>query len=92
MTCLLCKPLFDGDEKYVIEDKHYHCPYLDCNLVLQIDQVNCSIFRCGAWIGGVLLPPHASKAECESKPLLYGCGRPIKYNSEKDGFDKCDYI
>ena len=69
-----------------------NCPH--CGISIEIEQINCAIFRCGIYKqNGQQIPPHLPKEECDRlfcENLIYGCGRPfiITENIPK----KCDYI
>ncbi len=67
-----------------------NCPH--CNISIEIDQVNCAIFRCGiVKETGIQLPPHLPEKECNQLiPYIWGCSKPFKL---MDGvLVKCDYI
>lgn len=67
------------------------CPH--CKHYIEIDQVNCGIFRHAMYKNGQPFPPHAPKDICNdalSRGLIYGCGKPFKL---VDGVALvCDYI
>ena len=56
------------------------CPH--CNVWVQIDEINCAIFRHGQYKEtGLQIPPHLEKKACDElikKGLIYGCGKPFK--------------
>ena len=69
-----------------------NCPH--CDLLLEIIELNCGIFRCGVYRSDYLqIPPHLSKEECvrlmESR-LIWGCGKPFQIINHK--VNVCDYI
>lgn len=61
------------------------CPV--CGICIQIDEVNCKIFRCGRLLSGYI-NPHASKDEIAnlmaSADWLGGCGTPLQYVEEQN--------
>ena len=66
-------------------EPHYiECPH--CGLMLQIANVRCGTFRCGAYKRDMRpLPPHSSREVCENAVAngeIYGCGMPFKYNGK----------
>lgn len=74
-------------------DKHlYFCP--NCYQMIQIEAINCGIFRCGVMKDTMLqIDPHLSQEECEALVLedkIYGCGRPFRY--EEGCLIFCQYI
>lgn len=58
------------------------CPYSDCNITIEIIEINCSIFRCGVHKDtGQQIEPHLPKEECDKlkqENKIWGCGRPFK--------------
>ena len=68
------------------------CPH--CEQLILIEKINCTIFRHGVIKKTMKpLPPHSSKALCDyvvKHDLIYGCGKPFKYDGEK--VEKCGYI
>jgi len=70
-----------------------HCPYPDCNIGIEIIEINCAIFRCGIYKDGKQIDPHLSKEQCDKLKIedkIWGCGRPFKL---VDGaLIKCEYI
>jgi hypothetical protein len=77
------------------------CPH--CKCFVQIEQVNCAIFRHGTYKhNGQQLNPHLPKAECDrlaATGAIQGCGKPFQLKPNTGG-DKdipfvaevCDYI
>ena len=63
--------------------------------IVERDQLNCRIFRCGIIkTSGVQLEPHATRGVCEyyyNNGLLYGCGKPFRIDDNLQVV-KCDYI
>lgn len=73
-------------------EKLYFCP--NCYQAIQIEAINCSIFRCGVMKDTMKqIDPHANEEECKrlvSEDLIYGCGTSFKY--EEGCLVFCDYI
>ena len=74
------------------------CPYEDCGVLIEVEALNCKIFRCAVLkCNGQQINPHASQAECEqliAADAIYGCGRPLTIDYD-DGVLKskvCGYI
>jgi hypothetical protein len=71
------------------------CPH--CNGLVEIEAINCRIFRHG-WIvqTNQQLPPHATKEECDLavRNGLIGCGKPFELVKDQDTWiaKACDYI
>jgi hypothetical protein len=68
------------------------CPH--CKELLEIEQINCGIFRHAVFKHNFQpIPPHSSKQECDNllkKNLVYGCGKPFQI---KNGITSiCEYI
>lgn len=73
------------------------CPH--CSQLVEIEQVNCSIFRHGVFKeNGEQVHPHAPKVSCLQwivEDKIYGCCKPFRLNQKIDGSyvaEKCDYI
>jgi len=68
----------------------YQCPH--CSIFIEIEKINCTIFRCGIYKdSGLQIPPHLSKEECDSILNIWGCSKPFLLNKENI-LEKCDYI
>lgn len=68
----------------------YQCPH--CGIYIEIEKINCAIFRCGVYKStGLQIPPHLSKEECDSILNIWGCSKPFLLNKENI-LEKCDYI
>ena len=69
-----------------------NCPH--CGITIEIEQINCAIFRCGIYKhNGQQIPPHLSKEECDKLKKydkIWGCGRPFKIAN--DILITCEYI
>jgi len=63
------------------------CPW--CKEFVEIEQLNCKIFRHGYDSKMQQIPPHASQKECELL-TFYGCGRPFQIINGQACV--CDYI
>ena len=81
------------------------CPYPDCNIGIEIIEINCAIFRCGVYKNqfdsqyGKQINPHLSKDDCEKlkkDDKIWGCGRPFQLvkNDKSKTYQviQCDYI
>ena len=57
------------------------CPW--CKISIEVEQVNCGIFRCGILKAtGTQIPQHLPKEAVETiLPLIWGCGNPFKLNN-----------
>ena len=69
------------------------CPYPDCNIGIEIIEINCAIFRCGIYKDGNQIDPHLPKEDCErlkKEDRIWGCGRPFQLIDGK--LVSCDYI
>jgi hypothetical protein len=75
-----------------------YCPYPDCNIGVEIIEINCAIFRCGIYKNnGTQINPHLSKEECDKlkkNDKIWGCGRPFQLTQESEHIKiiPCDYI
>ena len=72
------------------------CP--NCDDLIIIEKLNCSIFRHGVIIeSNEQIDPHSTKELCEyyiKNKLIYGCGKPYKIiiNENNEYIPiKCDY-
>ena len=72
---------------YIIE-----CPHCAC--LVEIEQVNCQIFRHGAYKKNLKqIPPHLPKEKCielATTNQIYGCGKPFRFDGHNVSI--CDYI
>lgn len=73
------------------------CPH--CQELIEIEQVNCCIFRHGVFKDtGKQVPPHAPKVLCDQWVLegrVYGCCKPFRLVRCSNGNyqpEECGYI
>lgn len=68
------------------------CPH--CGGSVEVLEINCKIFRHGIIKkNGKQMNPHLPKNECDDlfeKDLIWGCGKPFKYDGNK--VEICEYI
>lgn len=84
------------DKKNTINDPYiFNCPH--CNDIITVDknQLNCKIFRHGAFRNNANnpIPPHTPKVECDrlfNNGLIFGCGKPFQFDGATVTI--CDYI
>ena len=73
----------------------FKCHSCNINIIIEHDQLNCRIFRCGIIkSSGEPIPPHSSKLVCDElrdNNLIIGCGLPFKINDDMQ-LVSCDYI
>ena len=73
--------------------QYVECPH--CQGIVQIEEINCRIFRHGVFISsGLQVPPHESKENCDKYSelgLIYGCGKPFMLSDTLEAL-VCDYI
>lgn len=87
----MSKKVNEDNQTYIFE-----CP--NCEIIIQVkkNETNCCIFRCGIYKNNfVQIPPHANKEECDrlkNNDLIYGCGKPFKFNKNKQEVEICEYI
>ena len=73
-----------------------NCPH--CDLIIEIEQLNCSIFRHGVFKNtNQQINQHETKKMCEKYVIndeIYGCGKPFKIINNNNNFEAiiCDYI
>lgn len=77
----LVKTKYIFDELPIKKNNIYvKCPH--CNGLMEIDEINCAIFRHGYnKETGLQIPAHLEKKACDElikKGLIYGCGKPFK--------------
>lgn len=95
---------FEGENLEINEDQQIlfdeflvnswiKCPH--CNISIEIQELNCRIFRCGIFKHNLeQIPPHSPKEFCDKiveEDEIYGCGKPFKIN-DKFKIEICDYI
>lgn len=72
------------------------CPH--CNLIIEILEINCAIFRHGVYKNNFQqINPHSSKEFCDyaiQNNLIHGCGLPFKIVKVGNEYTAivCDYI
>lgn len=76
-----------------------NCP--NCDIMIEIVELNCHIFRCGIYkINYIQIPAHSTREECDrliKNNEIYGCGKPFRIipsSSAKPRYiiETCDYI
>jgi hypothetical protein len=71
-----------------------NCPYPDCNIAIEVIEINCAIFRCGICKKtGQQIDSHLSKEQCDrlkKEDKIWGCGKPFQLVNEI--FIPCIYI
>jgi hypothetical protein len=72
------------------------CPHCQCEVLIL--ELNCQIFRHGAFISnGEQIDPHTCKERCDElieKKLIHGCGKPFRVDKSGDKYiaSICEYI
>lgn len=72
------------------------CPH--CKLLIEIDEINCAIFRHGIFKkNNQQINPHSSKEDCDryvKNNLIIGCGKPFRLllDNKEHNAVVCDYI
>ena len=70
------------------------CPH--CQGEVTILEIKCAIFRHAIYRAtGQPINPHMPKAECDRltrENLIWGCGKPFRYNKNTKQAEICDYI
>lgn len=86
-------------QKEVTLDNNFYifeCPHCDRTITVKQNELNCCIFRCGVYKNNFQqIPPHSKKEECDrlkDNDLIYGCGKPFKFNKQNNLVEICDYI
>lgn len=79
------------------KDLIVQCPH--CGLFIEIEQINCRIFRHGIFKStGEQIPPHATKDFCDkilAQNDVYGCAKPFELVQDSSGVwiaRPCEYI
>ena len=73
------------------------CPHCQGTIIIYHGELNCRIFRHGAFIAnGEPIHPHLPKDECDrllQENLIVGCGKPFRIEGTADIIAViCDYI
>ena len=78
----------------ILQGPLLQCPYPDCNIAIEVIEINCSIFRCGVDKHTCRqIDPHLPKEECDKlkrEDKIWGCRRPFQLVN--DTLICCDYI
>lgn len=87
----MTKQVNEDNDMYIFE-----CPHCEITIEVKKNETNCCIFRCGIYKNNFnQIPPHSNKDECDrlkNNDLIYGCGKPFKFNKETKEIEICDYI
>lgn len=93
LLCLFYKNINSMDNFHQLT-----CPHCSGTIIVLHHELNCRIFRHGAFVSnGEPIPPHSSRAECDrlvADNLIVGCGKPFRVVLQ-DGVEtaiECDYI
>jgi len=74
---------------------HVECPHCGGGIIIQTNELNCRIFRHGAYLTTMEpIPPHLPKEECDRLVLenrIAGCGKPFRIDESLVAVI-CDYI
>jgi hypothetical protein len=74
---------------------HVTCPHCEGSIIIHHGELNCRIFRHGAYRATMEpIPPHLPKDECDRlvlHDLIIGCGKPFRVNEDLIAI-ACDYI
>ena len=79
--------------KYMILE----CPHCKDNIVVNINEINCKIFRHGIYKDSFKqIDPHLDKENCDklfNDNKIYGCGKPFELVEHKNSFIavECEY-
>ena len=79
-------------------DLVFVCPHCNDNVIINIREINCGIFRHAYYKNSMQqIPPHESKDTCDKlveKELIFGCAKPFQIVKENDNYiiRICDYI
>jgi len=73
----------------------FTCPHCNGSIIVHHSELNCRIFRHGAYLSTMdPIPPHLSKEECDRLVLenrIAGCGKPFRIDESLVAVI-CDYI
>lgn len=77
-------------------DLVFVCPHCDTPFIVRETEINCGIFRHGAYRATLEpLPPHLPRDQCQDlleRNLIWGCAKPIQITLPEKIIQKCDYI
>ena len=75
---------------------YLECPHCKGMIEIEEKDIHCAIFRHGIYkSSGVQMNPHESKELCDAAFLnksIEGCGKPFRFNKEKEILEICEYI
>jgi hypothetical protein len=75
-----------------------NCPHCEMLILIKETEINCAIFRHGAYKKDLKqINPHEKKEECDrlaNENLIHGCSKPFRLIKENDEYkaQTCDYI
>ena len=72
------------------------CPHCDEEIIIFKNELNCCIFRHAVYKDSNMgnFNPHSNEKQCinaKELDLIYGCGKPIKFDKEKEQLVICSY-
>lgn len=79
-------------------DLVFVCPHCNDNVIINIREINCGIFRHAYYKNSMQqIPPHESKDNCDKlvqEEMIFGCAKPFQIIKENDEYiiRICDYI
>lgn len=79
-------------------DLVFVCPHCNDNVIINIREINCGIFRHAYYKNSMQqIPPHESKDNCDKlvqEEMIFGCAKPFQIVKENDEYiiRICDYI
>jgi hypothetical protein len=68
-----------------------NCPNCGISIIVAKNEINCKRFICLILPNGEQINPHASKHECETSELKYGCRKPFIYDDQENVFKPSEY-
>ena len=79
-------------------DLEFSCPHCKDLIIVNINEINCGIFRHGVFKhNNEQINPHETKENCDkflNEKLVYGCAKPFQIIKTNDTYKVsiCDYI
>jgi hypothetical protein len=81
-------------------DLCFECPHCQCQIIVNVNDIHCGIFRHGAYPDGQPIDPHLNESSCiqlRTLPNIQGCIKPFRITKhDQNGttyhINTCGYI
>ena len=71
------------------------CPHCEIFVEIDVQEINCGIYRHAFYKSGQEVDPHETKETLErliQQDLVYGCGKPFQFDVQTQKLISCEYF